>query len=159
MTDGSDHLEESDFTPVEAPNRPRLLVVNPPANRIPKERPVTNLATIFGRFAEAQQQVGDQVVVLEECIQQQGDQIAEVAAQLPDMRERINWLIASYYEDDCEHKMLRDRLAKQEAGLASLTESVRALCEAQAQWKETIGQLLQALGRLPATVAAPPRWE
>jgi septal ring factor EnvC (AmiA/AmiB activator) len=141
--------------------RQRLLVLNPPANRpISKEgRPVTSLATVFGRFAEMQHLVGDQVIALEELVDQQGQQLADVAAQLPDMKERINWLIASYYEDERKSQTLRERLARQEAGLATLTEAVRGLCETQAQWKQTIEQLLLVLGRVQsAPVPAPPNW-
>jgi regulator of replication initiation timing len=137
------------------------LVVSPPAGRAPyKEgRPVTSLATVFGRFAEMQHLVGDQVVALEDSVQQQGQQLAEVSAQLPDMKERINWLIATYYEDDREMQSMRERLARQEAGLATLTEAVRGLCEAQTQWKQTMDQLLQILGRAQSTpVPAPPHW-
>jgi regulator of replication initiation timing len=143
----------------DASNRQRLLVVGPPVNRTKESRPVTSLATVFGRFAEIQQQVGDQVIALEDSVQQQGAQLADVSAQLPDMKERINWLIASYYEDDRKNEAMRDRLTRQEAGLATLTDAVRGLCEAQAQWKHTMDQLLQILGRTQATaVPAPPRW-
>jgi septal ring factor EnvC (AmiA/AmiB activator) len=142
-------------------NRQRLLVVSPPANRaMHKEgRPVTSLATVFGRFAEMQQLVTEQVIGLEESVQQQGQQLAEVAAQLPDMKERINWLIASYYEDERQNDTIRARLTRQEAGLATLTEAVRNLCETQAQWKHTLDQLLEILGRAQSlTVPAPARW-
>jgi hypothetical protein len=106
-----------------------------------------------------QQLVGDQVVALEESVQQQGLQLADAAAQLPDMKERINWLIASYYEDDRQSEAIRNRLNRQEAGLATLTDAVRSLCEAQAQWKHTLDQLLEILGRAQSLpVPAPPRW-
>lgn len=161
MADAQDVLSESLET-VETPGiRQRLLVVGPPANRTAsrESRPVTNLASVFGRFAEMQQLVGDQVITLEDSVQQQGQQLADVSAQLPDMKERINWLIATYYEDDRDMQCIRERLARQESGLATLTEAVRGLCEAQAQWKQTMDQLLQILGRAQSTpVPAPPRW-
>jgi uncharacterized coiled-coil protein SlyX len=123
-------------------------------------RPVTSLAAVFGRFAEMQHLVGDQVIALEDSVQLQGQQLAEVSAQLPDMKERINWLIATYYEDARNTQLFRERLARQEAGLVTLTEAVRGLCEAQAQWKQALDQLLQILGRSqPSLVPAPPRWE
>ena len=169
MADVQDRLPEPDVAPseprpetAESPaNRQRLLVVGPPASRNPHKegRPVTSLATVFGRFAEMQHLVGDQVIALEDSVQQQGQQLADVSAQLPDMKERINWLIASYYEDDRQSQNIRERLARQEAGLATLTEAVRGLCEAQAQWKQTFDQLLQILGRAQSPpVPAPPRW-
>ncbi len=156
MADAPDFLSDPPET-VETPgNRQRLLVVGPPANRAASRegRPVTNLASVFGRFAEMQQLVGDQVIVLEDSVQQQGQQLADVSAQLPDMKERINWLIASYYEDDREAQGMRERLTRQEAGLATLSAAVRGLCEALAQWKLTLDQLLQSLGRAQS-VAAP----
>ena len=167
--DVQDTLPEPDLAaaeprpePVESPaNRQRLLVMGPSASRTPHKeaRPVTSLATVFGRFAEMQHLVGDQVIALEDAVQQQGQQLADVSAQLPDMKERINWLIASYYEDDRHSQSIRERLARQEAGLATLTEAVRGLCEAQAQWKQTFDQLLQILGRAQsAPVPTPPKW-
>jgi septal ring factor EnvC (AmiA/AmiB activator) len=146
QTDPQDELSP----PAEIDNpttRQRLLVVPPPPRTAQRGRPVTSLAAIFGRFAEAQHQVGDQVLALEDSIEQQGAQLADLAAQLPDVKERINWLIANYYEDGRQSEGIRERLARQEAGLAALTEAVRELCEVQAQCKQTMDQLLQILGR------------
>ncbi len=159
MADPQDITPEPLETAEPAGNRQRLLVVSPPASRVPNKegRPVTSLASVFGRFAEMQHLVGDQVVALEDSVQQQGQQLADISAQLPDMKERINWLIASYYEDDRESQSMREKLARQEAGLATLTAAVRGLCEAQAQWKQTFDQLLQILGRAQSlSVPAPP---
>ena len=158
MTDPQDKLPAPAET-ADSPNRQRLLVVSPPPRIAQRDRPVTSLAAVFGRFADMQHQVGDQLVALEDSVQMQGQQLAEVAAQLPDMKERINWLIASYYEDERHSQGIGERLARQEAGLATLTDAVRGLCEAQAQWKHTMDQLLQVLGRAQsAPVPAPPRW-
>jgi hypothetical protein len=155
MADAPDILSEPLET-IESPAfRQRLLVVSPPSNRAPQKeaRPVTNLASVFGRFAEMQNLVGDQVIALEESFVQQGQQLNEVAVQLPDMKERINWLIASYYEEDRDRQGLSERLARQEAGLAALTTAVRGLCETQAQWRQTLDQLLQVLGRAQSAPA------
>jgi len=102
--------------------------------------------------------VGDQVIALEESVEQQGQQLTELAGQLPDMKERINWLIATFYEEDRKDEAIRERLTRQEANLATVADAVRNLCEAQAQWKHTMDQLLEILGsaqNLP--VPAPPR--
>jgi septal ring factor EnvC (AmiA/AmiB activator) len=159
MADAPDILSEPPETAGTPANRQRLLVVSPPANRTANkdDRPVTNLASVFGRFAEMQHLVCDQVIALEDSVQQQGQQLAGVSAQLPDMKERINWLIASYYEEDRDSQSIRERLSRQEAGLVTLTAAVQALCETQAQWKHTFDQLLQILGRAQSlTVPAPP---
>jgi hypothetical protein len=134
-------------------------MVSPPAGRTANKdgRPVTNLASVFGRFAEMQHLVCDQVIALDDSVQQPAHQLGDVAAKLPDMKERINWLIGSYYEEDRESQSIRERLARQKAGLATLTAAVRGLCEAQAQWKQTFDQLLQILGRVHSLpVPAPP---
>ncbi|HEX3747132.1 MAG TPA: hypothetical protein VHW09_24515 [Bryobacteraceae bacterium] len=160
MADAPDRLSEVE-TGESSGNRQRLLVISPPANRTAAKdgRPVTSLATVFGRFAEMQHLVGDQVVALEDLVQQQGQQLNEVSLQLPDMKERINWLIASYYDDDRKSQSLRERLTRQEAGLAALTEVVRGLCETQQQWRQTLEQFLLILGRAQSTpIPTPPSW-
>jgi hypothetical protein len=132
MIDAQNKLSEPAETGDSTAYRQRLLVVGPPASRsVSREgRSVTSLASVFGRFAETQHQVGDQVIALEDAVQQQGQLLADVAAQLPDMKERINWLIASCYEDNRQSQTVHQRLDRQEAGLATLTEAVRGLCEA-----------------------------
>jgi hypothetical protein len=158
MADPQDRLPEQVEGSDASANRQRLLLVSPPANRcVYKDgRPVTNLASIFGRFAEIQHLVGDQVIALEESVQLQGQQLADISSQLPDMKERINWLIASYYEENRESQSMRERLARQEVGLATLTNAVRGLCEVQAQWKQTLDHLLQILGRAQSMTVLPP---
>jgi len=149
MADTQDNLAQA-VEPVDASgNRQRLLVVTPLAHRnVSKEgRPVTSLATVFGRFAEMQHLVGDQVIALEESVEQQGKQLADVAAQLPEIMERVNWLIASYYEEARQAQALREKLARQDAVLATVTEAVQGLCENQTDWKQTLDQLAQVLGR------------
>jgi len=101
--------------------------------------------------------VGDQVIALEESVEQQGRQLAEVTAQLPDIMERVNWLIASYYEEARQAQTLREKLARQEAVLASVAEAVQGLCEDQANWKQTLDQLLQVLGRAQNTSVRTPK--
>jgi hypothetical protein len=39
-------------------------------------------------------------------------------------------------------------LEAQRTSLAGLTETVRGLCDAQQQWKNVLGQLSQALGKV-----------
>jgi len=156
-----DQLSESVAITDPAGTRQRLLVLNPPANRhTPNEgRPATSLAAVFDRFAETQHLVGEQVIALEDLVREQGEQLAEASAQLPDIKERINWLIATYYEDQQTSQSFRERLARQEAGLATLTEAVRGLCETQAQWRQTLEQMLVLLGRAHGTpIPSPPSW-
>jgi hypothetical protein len=164
MTDATDRLSPPAFAAERDPEdteqaagRQRLLVVSPPAGRA--AGPGTNLANVFERFAETQHALGDQLVGLDGFLQQQGQQITELSAQLPDMKERINWLISSYYEDGRDARSFGERLARQEVGLAALTDTVRSLCEAQNQWKQTIEQLLQILARAHTVPVSPPAGE
>jgi len=54
---------------------------------------------------------------------------------------------------------MRERLARQDAVLATLAEAVRGLCETQAQWRHTLDGLLQVLGRAQtAPIAVPATW-
>jgi chromosome segregation ATPase len=148
MADAQDTLAQALEMADSSGNRQRLVVVTPPAHRcVSKEgRPVTSLATVFGRLAEMQHLVGDQVTALEESVEQQGEQLAEVTAQLPEIMERMNWLIASYYEEARQAQTLREKVARQEAVLATVTEAVQGLCEDQAKWKRTLDRLLQVVG-------------
>jgi tRNA A37 threonylcarbamoyladenosine synthetase subunit TsaC/SUA5/YrdC len=61
--------------------------------------------------------------------------------------ERVNWLIGSYYEEARQAQALREKLARQDAVLATVTEAVQGLCENQTDWKQTLDQLTQVLGR------------
>lgn len=159
MADAADRLPDGAEVGDGAGNRQRLLVVSPPADRgVHKDgRSLNGLAAAFGRFAEAEHLMGEQVLALEDSVEQQGRQLTEMAAQLPDMKERINWLIANYYEEDVEAHAIRERLALQEVQLTNLTEAVRGLCETQIQWRQTLEKFLQVLGRVQsAPTAAPP---
>jgi hypothetical protein len=151
MTDATEKITQ--------PEPARLLVVAPPASRTREGRPATILANAFGQFAEMQQMVGDQVIALEASVDQQGQQLSDLSAQLPDMKERINWLIASYYEENHTSQSLQERLTRQEESLGALADAVRCLCEAQAQWKQTLDRLMQAMTGGQAPAAAPQtRW-
>jgi cytochrome P450 len=74
----------------------KLAVMSLPRHR--DTRSVTNLAKVFGQFAELQQQIAEQVISLEDSIYHQRRDIASAMAQLPELRERIDWLIASVDE-------------------------------------------------------------
>ncbi|HUB79195.1 MAG TPA: hypothetical protein VMB03_10385 [Bryobacteraceae bacterium] len=159
MAEVQEQTSEPFSTSDSTGNRQRLLVLNPAANRnLPKEGgAATNLAAVFGRFAEIEQLMGEQLIALEGMVQQQGEQLTEVSAQLPDIKERINWMIATYYESEQTSQSFRERLARQEAGLSTLAEAVHGLCDTQAQWKQTLEQFLLVLGRAQSVpVPKPP---
>ena len=168
MTDPTDKLAQVETATLgprpeiaDPATRSRLLVVTPPVNRTAHKegRAVTSLATVFGKFAEAQQLVSEQVVALEDTLTQQGLHLSDVSAQLPDVKERINWLIASYYEEGCKSEVLRERITRQEETMAKLTDTVRQLCEVQTQWKTSLDQLIQIFGRVQnLSVVEPPQF-
>jgi chromosome segregation ATPase len=127
---------------------PKLAVMAPPAQR---ERPVTNLGKVFGQFAELQQQIAEQVGALEESVYQQRQDVAAAISELPDMRERINWLMASFFEQSRKDESVREKLNRHDAALATLVEAVRSIHQAQAQWQSALEDILRGLTRVNAT--------
>jgi hypothetical protein len=148
MSDTTTQPEEVGF--VAMPKK--LAIMAPPPHR---ERPVTNLGKVFGQFAELQQQIAEQVVALEDSVYQQRQDLALAMAQMPDVRERINWLIASFYEQSKKDESVREKLNRHDAALATLTEAVRSLHQAQNQWQSAIEDILSKLARTK-TVPLPP---
>jgi hypothetical protein len=151
MTDamGLPLVEMPDFTmqPEElglASGPKKLAIMALPPHR---ERPVTNLGKVFGQFAELQQQIAEQVVALEDSVYQQRQDLALAMSQLPDIRERINWLIASFYEQSKKDESVREKLNRHDATLATLVETVRSLHLAQTQWQSAIEDILGGLVR------------
>jgi septal ring factor EnvC (AmiA/AmiB activator) len=136
---------------LDGPNQ-RLAVVSAPASRA--ARPVTNLAKVFGQFAEVQQQVAEQVMALEESFNEERQEVAAAAAQLPELRERINWLIASFYEQSQQNAGMEERLKRQSQELAAVQAAMQSMCEAQRQWQSTVDQIIDVLIR--ARSASPP---
>jgi uncharacterized coiled-coil DUF342 family protein len=124
----------------------------PPPHR---ERPVTNLGKVFGQFAELQQQIAEQVVALEDSVYQQRQDLALAMSQLPDIRERINWLIASFYEQSKKDESVREKLSRHDAALATLAEAVRAIHQTQSQWQSAVEDLLGSLSRAKAAAIPP----
>jgi chromosome segregation ATPase len=131
----------------------KLAVMNAPAER--ESRPVTNLGKVFGQFAELQQQIAEQVVSLEESVHHQRQDLASAVAQLPELRERINWLIASFNEQSKEDESIRERLNRHETTLSALTESTRTIQEIQGRWQAAIDEVIASLLKARAMLAAP----
>jgi uncharacterized coiled-coil DUF342 family protein len=126
----------------------KLAVMALPAQR---ERSITNLGKVFGQFAELQQQMAEQVVALEDSVYQQRQDLAAAISELPEIRERINWLIASFFEQNKKDELMREKLNRHDATLATLVEAVRSIHEAQTQWQsameDILGSLVRAKGR------------
>jgi uncharacterized coiled-coil DUF342 family protein len=140
---------ESPLAEAEAAGAIKKLAILPtPTHPAREARPITNLGKVFGQFAELQQQIAEQVVTLEDSVHHQKQDLAAAMAQLPELRERINWLIASFYEQSKKDESVRDRLSRHDASLESLTETVRILAEQQNRWQiafdEVIGSLVRA---------------
>jgi septal ring factor EnvC (AmiA/AmiB activator) len=141
VNDMADPIPETDPA---AGRRLTLLPVLPP-NREP--RPVTNLGKVFGQFAELQQQIGEQVSALEDSVVQQKQDLATAQAQLPELRERINWLIASFYEQKKNDESLRDTLNRHDATLESLADLVVRMQQQQTQWATALDEVIASLIR------------
>jgi septal ring factor EnvC (AmiA/AmiB activator) len=107
-----------------------------------RPRPVTNLGRIFGQFTQLQQQLGEQVCALEESV---GSQRESLAADLPELRQKINHLIAGLHDQARNDEEIRERLSRNETDVAALQTQVRALAGANAQWRSTVDQFIELL--------------
>ena len=145
-------MQPEDLGPVAGPKK--LAIMAPPPHR---ERPVTNLGKVFGQFAELQQQITEQVVALEDSVSQQRQDLALAMSQMPDIRERINWLIASFYEQSKKDESVRERLRRHDATLAALAEAVRGIHQAQSQWQASMEEILGGLMRAKFAPIPPPQ--
>jgi uncharacterized coiled-coil DUF342 family protein len=125
----------------------RLTILPPPAHPARDSRPVTNLGKVFGQFAELQQQIAEQVVALEDSVHHQRQDVATATAQLPELRERINWLIASFYEQSKKDESFRERLMRHDAAIEGLAENVRVMHEQQARWQMAFDEVIASLVR------------
>jgi hypothetical protein len=150
-----DHSAEAIGFDAENPGTKKLTVVPAPVH-VPRERPVTNLGKVFGQFAELQQQIAEQVVTLEDSVQNQKADIASAMAQMPELRERINWLIASFYEQSKKDESVRDRLSRHDTALDSLLTSVRTIESQQKQLLTAFDEVFSGLVRAKASMAAQP---
>jgi hypothetical protein len=108
-------------------------------------RPGTNLAKVFGQFVEVQQQVAEQVVALEESFNQERQEAASVTEQVPELWEKINWLVDSFYEQSQHNACLEERFNRQADELSAARYTVESLCEAHQQWQATMDQLIEAV--------------
>jgi chromosome segregation ATPase len=131
----------------------RIAILPAPANPQRDSRPITNLGKVFGQFAELQQQIGEQVGALEESVHHQKQDLAAAMAQLPELRERINWLIASFYEQSKNDETLRDRLGRSETALEGLTETVRLLNDQHARWEAALDEVIASLMRAKSALS------
>ena len=113
----------------------------------PRPAAASSIATIFAELAGLQQQLVNQVEALEASLGGQRQELANVLAQIPEMREKINWLITSFYEQGKKDEIVRERLDRQDETFSSLTEAVRGLCAVQAHWKSAIDQVIEILQR------------
>jgi hypothetical protein len=155
MTDvfGAPKLERIGVEPLaeaEAAGAVKRLTILPAPVHTPRDRdprPVTNLGRVFGQFAELQQQIAEQVVALEDSVYNQKQDIAATVAQLPELRERINWLIATFYEQSKKDESVRDRLTRHDSAIEVLAESVRAMHEQQSRWAAALDEVIGSLVR------------
>ena len=158
MTDafGAPKLERpaADLPAAEADGAIKKLTVVPPSSHSLRDpRPVTNLGKVFGQFAELQQQIAEHVGALEDSVYHQKQEIAAAVAQLPELRERINWLIASFYEQSKKDEAIRERLGSQDTRLEGVANSVRILELRQAQWESAFDDIIAGLLRAKAAFA------
>ena len=128
------------------------LAILPTPTPARETRPITNLGKVFGQFADLQQQIGEQVVALELSVHHQKQDVAAAMSQLPELRDRINWLVANFYEQSKQDDTVRDRLDRQEAAIESLAAAVRSMHEENSRWKAAFVEIVDALGRAKAAL-------
>ena len=131
----------------------KLAVLPAPAHPSRESRPVTSLGKVFGQFADLQQQIAEQVVALEDSVHHQKQDIAAAIAQLPELRDRINWLIASFYEQTKKDESVRDRLSRHDAAIEGLMDTVRVMRDQQARWVGAFDDVIASLTRAKQALA------
>jgi hypothetical protein len=136
----------------QKPEAPRLVVVQPQQR---DARPLPNLARVLGQFAELQQRLAVQVSDLENSLHRQRQDVAAAVEQLPELRGRINWLMAGYYDRGRQDQAIAERISAQEAGLAALRETVSGLCEAQSRWNSALDEIIDVLLDARAVTLSP----
>lgn len=154
MTDAFGNLEPN--SEGAAPCAKKLAVLPAPVHAAREQRPVTNLGRVFGQFAELQQQIAEQVVTLEDSVQSQKADIAAAMAQLPELRERVNWLIASFYEQSKKDESVRDRLARHDAALDAVLAAVKTIESQQKQLLTAFDEVFAGLARARAIIGGLP---
>ena len=115
-----------------------------------------NLSDIFVQLSELQQRFGQQIGSLEEGIRQQRQELVNTLDQLPEIREKLNWLIASFYEQGKKEVSLRERVHRQETAIQDIARAVSSICESQARWKAIMEELAGVLERAGSVPASPP---
>jgi uncharacterized coiled-coil DUF342 family protein len=130
----------------------KKLTVLPAPPHVPKDRPITNLGKVFGQFAELQQQIAEQVVTLEDSVQNQKADIAAAIAQLPELRERINWLIASFYEQSKKDESVRERLTRHDQAIETVLTTVKTIESQQKQILTAFEEMFSGLARARAAM-------
>jgi chromosome segregation ATPase len=151
--DSTDEVAEGANAEAETPGMRKLAVLPTPSYAIPRDRPVTNLGKVFGQFAELQQQIAEQVVTLEDSVQNQKADVAVAMAQLPELRERINWLIASFYEQSKKDETVRDRLTRHDAAIDSVLGAVKTIEAQQKTLLSAFDEMANGLARAKAAIS------
>jgi chromosome segregation ATPase len=138
----------------------KLAILPPPAHPPRGTRPLTKHGQVVGPFSELQQQIAEQVVALEDSVHHQKQDLATAMSHLPEMRERINWLIASFYEQSKKDESVRERLSRHEAAIGSLTDSMQSMNDQHAKmrdqqerWQSALDEVIGSLMRAKAALS------
>src|SRR3954463_1707505 len=89
-----------------------------------RPRPIANLGRIFGEFADLQQQLGAQMMALEESVDSQRQALVE---GLPEMKQKINRLMANLFDQNCKDEWILERVGRNESEVAVLEAQVKSL--------------------------------
>ncbi len=120
----------------------------------------TNFSNSIRQFFELQQRFADHFSGIADSVDAQHPHLIKAAAELPGIKERVNWLIANYYDQGKTNEALGARIERMEGSIASLAEAIRSMSEMQTVWKGTMDQFLEVMLRIragaPVEAAAPP---
>src|SRR5690349_20425835 len=100
----------------------RLTLVNGPDRVFRKDvaRVTTNLSNCFRQFLEIQEELGRQFGDLEDALDRQRQQVGANLSDIPELKQKINWLIASLYDQSKRDEEMRQRVGRLETDLCSV---------------------------------------
>ena len=133
----------------------RLITARKPG-RDGMARAGANLPGILAQLVELQQRFAVQMETLEEGIQEQRRELINARGRLPEMKDKINWLIAGHYGQGETEVALREKVGRHETAIQKLAQAVQSLCETEARWQAILIQWAGAREPAGSAPAAPP---
>src|SRR5262249_42959227 len=83
-----------------------------------------NLSAVSEQLAELQQKLAKQVGVVESSLHRQQEDMDLAVSQIPDLKGKVNWLIASLYEQTSNNSATKERIEEVAADVAELRHAL-----------------------------------